>query len=115
MSFTPITITGTFTRPDTTGAEGSVTLTLTETIRNGTETVEPNPVLALVQEGELLAEDGQPLVVVANDDTGTSPVGSRYVFLVQVDNAPVSTWEAIVPHTAPEGKIDISELEPSIP
>lgn len=112
MSFTTITITGSFERPNGEPAQGSIVATLSETIQNGTEIVEPNPVMGVLNgEGKLVSESLQPFTLAANDDTDTTPVGSTYTFLVELDTAPVRSFTATVPHAASEGKIDLSVLE----
>jgi hypothetical protein len=112
VSFTAITITGSFERPNGEPAQGSVTATLSETIQNGTETIEPNPVMGVLnQEGKLVAESLEAFKLEANDDTGTTPAGSTYTFLVELDTAPIRSFTAVVPHTASEGKIDLTVLE----
>jgi hypothetical protein len=112
MSLTPITITTTETRPNGEPAQGTITATLSEPITNGTTTIDPTPVLGeLNEEGKLKAQSGASFTLVANDDTGTTPEGSEYTFLIEIDTAPVRSFKAIVPHTATEGKITLAELE----
>lgn len=112
MSLTTVTITGTFENEDGTPAQGSVTAVLSEQIQNGTLIVEPVPILGrLNAEGKLVNQAGAAFTLVANDDTGTEPKGSRYQFTVTLSNAPVRTFDAVVSHLAAGGKVDLSELE----
>jgi hypothetical protein len=111
VSFTQVTITGTEERPSDEPASGTVTATLSEQIQNGTEIIEPTPVVGELVEGVLLDQAGEPFTLAANDDTGTTPTGSEYEFVLELDNAPVREFRAAVPHTAPEGKIDLTTLE----
>jgi len=112
VSFTTITITTTEIRPNGEPAQGTVTATLSEPITNGTTTIDPTPILAeLNGEGKLKAQSGEAFTLVANDDTGTTPEGSEYTFLIEIADAPVRSFKAIVPHTATEGKITLAELE----
>lgn len=115
MSLTPITITGTFVRADGTASQGTVTAVLTETIQNGVEIIEPTPLLGeLNTEGKLKNQSQTAFVLYANDDAATKPQGSAYAFTLEIDNAPIHSFEAVVPHTAVEGKVDLSELEPTV-
>jgi hypothetical protein len=112
MSLTSITITGTFTRENGEGAQGTVTATLSQTIQNGTTVIEPTPVVGeLSSTGKLLNQAGAAFTLYANDDAATSPQGTSYSFLIEVDNAPVREFRAVVKHSAAEGKVDITELE----
>jgi hypothetical protein len=114
MALTTITITGTFTRPNGEPDQGTITATLSEVIQNGTTIIEPTPILGTLNtEGKLVNESLLPFTLVANNDTATEPAGSTYNFLVQLDNAPVRSFSAVVPHTAVEGKIDLSVLDPA--
>jgi hypothetical protein len=111
MSFTQVTITGTEERPNNEPASGTVTATLSEQIQNGTEIIEPTPVVGELVEGVLLNQAGEPFTLVPNDDVGTTPTGSEYQFVLELDNAPLREFTAVVPHTAVEGKIDLTTLE----
>lgn len=114
MSFTTITITATETRPNGEPAQGTITATLSEPVTNGTTTIDPTPILGeLNGEGKLKDQAGEAFTLVANDDTGTTPAGSEYSFLVEIADAPVRSFSAVVKHAATEGKVDLSELEPA--
>jgi hypothetical protein len=112
MAFTPITITGTFTKPDGSAASGTVTAILSMPLENGTAQVTPTPIVGILDASGALKDDSglAPFVLEANDDTGTTPAGSTYEFLIELDSAPVRAFSAVVPHaTSP---IDITTLEP---
>lgn len=114
MSFTSITITGSFERPNGEPAQGTITATLSETVQNGTESIDPTPILGTLNgEGKLVNQALLPFTLVANNDTGTEPAGSMYTFVIELDSAPVRSFSAVVPHTASEGKIDLSVLDPA--
>jgi hypothetical protein len=114
MALTQITITGSFNRPSGEASQGTITATLSETIQNGTQVVDPTPVVGeLSPAGKLQNQNKEAFKLYANDDTATEPQGTSYSFLIQLDNSPPRQFSAIVKHTASEGKVDISELEPS--
>jgi hypothetical protein len=117
MAFTQITLTATFTRPDGSAAQGKVTATLSQAIQNGTAILDPTPVVGILNAaGALQNSSGvRPFTLEANDDPATLPQGSTYAFVVELDSAPVREFEAIVPHTASAGTIDLSALEPTLP
>jgi hypothetical protein len=112
VSFTTVTITSAETRPNGEAAQGTIAATLSEPITNGATTIDPTSILGeLNSEGKLKAQSGAAFTLVANDDTGTTPEGSEYTFLIEIADAPVRSFKAIVPHTATEGKITLAELE----
>lgn len=108
--FTVVTITGTFERPDGEPSAGTITAQLSQPMTNGEEIVEATPILGEVTGGQLKAPSGEPFTLVANDDVGTEPVNVRYRFTLELDNAPVRSFFATVPHTVLT--VDISELQP---
>lgn len=113
MSLTTITVTGAFTRPDGTPAQGSVTATLSAPLTNGTAEVEANPVVGSLNAlGQLVASTGLPFTLVANDDPATVPVGSHYTFLLDLDSQPLREFEAVISHSAPGATVDLSTLAP---
>jgi hypothetical protein len=115
MAFTTITITGSFTRPDGQPAQGTVTATLSEQLENGTAIIEPTPIAGVLNAaGQLKDSSGlQPFTVVANDDPATTPQGSEYQFVLELDSAPVKEFSAVVSHSAVGGTVDLSALDPS--
>ncbi len=116
MASTLVTVTGTWNDPGGSDPKtGKVTATLNEAIQNGTIVIEADPVVGYLNDaGQLVADDGEsPFKLYANDDTATSPPGSFYSFLVEIDNAPVREFAAVVSHvTSP---IDITALAPIEP
>lgn len=116
MALTPITITGTFTRPDGSAMSGTGTATLSHRIANGTTVIEPTPIsFHLSPTGTVVNSAGTALVLEANDDTGTVPAGSFYSFVLDFDSAPVDPFDAVVPHSASAGTVDLSALIPALP
>lgn len=103
---TLITITGTFETDS-----GTVCLTRSGVLENGTETIEPGPVCGIVLDGVLYAEDQQsPFTYFADDDTASEPDGLFTSFQIQIDGAPVDEFNAVVPHDAVGGMIDLITL-----
>lgn len=114
--FTPVTLTGTFLRSDGSFASGTGTATLSHRIANGTTVIEPTPVtFHLSPTGTVVNNAGTPLVLEANDDTGTVPSGSFYRFVLDFDTAPVDPFDAVIPHSAGAGTVDLSALIPALP
>lgn len=112
MSLTTITITTTEKRANGEAAQGTITATLSETIHNGSEAIDPTPIVGeLNSEGKLKSQSGTPFTLIANDDTATTPAGSTYTFLIELDNAPVRSFAAVVKHTSADGTVTIGELE----
>lgn len=116
MALTQITITGTLADPNAGDAAGTGTATLSHRIVNGSTVVEPEPIeFQLNASGQVVNMSGLPLVVYANDDTGTEPTGSFYTFVLEIDSAPIDPFEAVISHLAPGGTVDLSTLIPSLP
>lgn len=116
MSLTAVTVTGTFTRADGSFASGTGTATLSHRIANGTTVIEPTPIsFHLSPTGTVVNSAGTPLILEANDDTGTLPTGSFYSFVLDFDSAPVDPFDAVVSHSAPGGTVDLSTLIPALP
>jgi hypothetical protein len=112
LMFTMVTITGTFERADGSPAQGRVTCSCSHALSNGTESIEADPIVGhLDDEGKLVSESDGPFVLAANDDADTSPIGSWYAFVLEVDSAPVRSFVARVPAAAVGGTIDLTELE----
>jgi hypothetical protein len=111
VAFTQVTITGSFIRPDGQPAYGTVTATLSEPIANSGQQIDPTPVTGVLVAGQLKDDTTElPFVLEANDDPGTTPAGSSYRFVIELDSAPVDEFAAIVPHTAPGATIDLEAL-----
>ncbi len=101
MAFTLVTITADELRPDGQPASGTLIATLSEQLVNGAEIVEPTPITGILQAGALTDDSATlPFQLEAVDDVGTSPTGAVYVFVLELDNAPLVTFTAAVSHTA---------------
>jgi len=120
MSFTLVTIIGTFEREDGSPSQGTVTAQLTEDLRNGVDEVGRVPATGrLDDEGKLVNLAGEAFKLVATDDEGTEPKEAAYQWTLQIDEAPVRSFFAPLPHVGngaelEEGEtptIDLSELE----
>lgn len=114
MAFTPITLTGTLDRPDGTAAQGTFTATLSGTMTNGATVVEPAPVSGILTSSGPKTQAGQPFVLDAVDDTGTTPTDRFYTFEIQAD-VTVGPFTAAISHTAVGGTVDLSTLIPETP
>lgn len=113
MPFTLITVTAAFLRPDGQPAQGTVTATLSERIQNGAQSIDPTPIVGVLNAaGDLAATSGRPFVLEASNDPATVPPGAVYRFVVALDSAPVTSFQAVVPYNAPAGTVDLSTLEP---
>lgn len=112
MSFTQITITGTFTRPDGHPANGTFTATPAQTLQNDGVVLDRTAIVGTVTNGVLKAPDGSPYVLLATDDTDTLPTLGYYVFVAVLDQAPWNIFNAAVPHAS--GTIDVSALIPIV-
>ena len=75
MSFTPVSVQATRANPDGSPATGTITFTLNAEMTNGTESIQPRPILGVLDpQGRLVAQSNQQaLVLLANDDDGTTP------------------------------------------
>lgn len=113
MSFTLIEVTGTYQSPeDGKPSRGTITATLAQSLRNGAAQVNSSPVLGVLNSaGELKRQDGEPFKLPATDDAGTTPAGTGYEFVVQLDNAQPRAFFAPLAHTV--SPVDLSTLEPS--
>lgn len=114
MTLSLITITATDLAPS--GADpvsARLTATLSAAFQNGTTVVEPEPIVGEFVAGELLADDGvTAFAVYPNDAPGTEPMGTTYLIVVEVDNAPIREGTVSVPYDAVDGTIDLSVLMP---
>lgn len=115
MALTQITLTGTLTRPDGTPAEGTFTATLSGTMTNGTTVVEPAPLSGVLGASGPTNQAGQPFLLTAIDDPGTTPTDRYYTFLLELDGVPLDPFTAAISHTAPGGTVDLSTLIPETP
>lgn len=106
MSFTTVTVEGTVTRPDGSPApDGSVTLTLSAPIGDGSRVVAPRPLTAEC------AEDGSfSLTVVAGDDETTLPKGTYYEVLVAVGVQSIAEPFAVAISAADAPSVELFSL-----
>ena len=104
MAFTLVTITADELRPSGQPASGTLTATLSLSMKNGTEIIGPTPIAGIIAAGQLTDDSGElPFQLEAVDDVGTTPTGptADYDFVLELDNAPLQTFTAVVSHTAP--------------
>jgi len=114
LAFTPITLVGLIERPDGSVAEGTFTVTLSEPMINGTTIIEPTPLTGKLTAGGPVNSAGQPFVIEAVDDTGTEPTTAYYTFVLQLDNAPIDPFRAVISHLAPGGQVNLASLIPPL-
>lgn len=109
MAFTPITVTiSDISGSPPTPAVGFVTFTLTEPINDGTTEILPAELRCV------LDSNGEgSIVLAANDDGTTSPVGSQYAVVEAIEGAPTRYYRVTVPSAAPGGTISLAALAPS--
>ncbi len=109
MSFTPITLTGSYDAP----AGGGVQLQLTSTIMQPGGLIVP-PVL---NQSILAASTSSALslTVFASNDPATVPENIYYQVTEQINNVGTNTYYIIVPYNAPGGTIAITQCERVIP
>lgn len=129
MALTPVTIT--FGGPgelvindDGSPASGGVQFTLmlagvpvSVTDSSSGETVLPKPVMAVVNNGELLSSPVggggyQPVTLIANDDAGTLPVGTYYLVHEELTTGNVADWQFTVHAAAPGGTQSLTSQRP---
>ena len=112
MAFTTITIAGSWERPDGQPSQGTLTATLSEPIQNGTEQIDPTPIAGVLNAaGHLVDSSGElPFTLVATNDPGTTPTGSTYEFVLELDSAPVHEASAVVPYNAAGATFDLSAV-----
>ena len=104
MSFTQVTVTGSFETPDGEPALGTVTAELSEPIKNAGTWVGDAKVVRSLVKGEIA-----DLHLVANDDPGTTPEGSFYTFTVALDGTANRVYTGSLPSGS--GPIDIRSFE----
>jgi hypothetical protein len=108
MSATAITVTGTYSNADNTAAAGSVTFELNQVIANA------NTIYHLQPQTVTLDGEGHfSQVLIANDDSGTTPTGSFYTVTEKINDSPETQYTIKVLHSAAGGTVDISTLIPS--
>ncbi len=98
MSLTAVTVVADRTNADSTTPAGQLTFTLSGPIANGSEIISNSPILAPLLAGVATA------VLYANDDTGTTPTGSDYSVLEELEGAPARTYTITITHAGPNPK-----------
>lgn len=111
MAFTMITVTHRFTNLDGSAASGCVIFRLSQRITNGGVSYEPQ----VVVHANLDATGRLSQALPANDDAGTTPVGSTYTVIPQINgNTATAEVDSItIPHTAPGGTVTLGTLLPA--
>lgn len=97
MSFTQVTITGQFQNPDGSAASGTFSATPSSQMTNGDVVLSKEGIAGtLDDEGNIIAQSGEPFTVAANDDEGTTPEGSYYSFVLALDGQAIVGFDAQV-------------------
>ena len=102
MSFTSVTVTGTYVLPNAGVAIGSVTFQPSDEMRNGGVIVPAAPVTVTL--------DGTghfSIGLWANDDSATLPTGTSYTVTEDL-GAEVRTYNVVIPSAS--GTVDLSTL-----
>jgi hypothetical protein len=96
MPFTSCTLThGSFINPDGTPASGTVELSLSKRMTNGTATIVPGSVTAALSGAGALS-----VAVASNADAGTTPTDAEWRCDVRIAGAEVVTYWLVVPAQA---------------
>lgn len=116
MAFTTVVVVGQWEREDGSPSQGTVTATLDREIHNDALMIGRVPALGrLNNEGRLVNDAGEPFRLYATNDPDTEPTSAAYQWTLQIDESPVRSFFAPLPHDAPEVEgvptIDLSELE----
>jgi len=101
MSFTPISLQATRANPDGSPASGTISFTLNAEMLNGTESIQPAPISGVLNpSGQLVQQNGQPVVLLANDDSGTTPADPSAAYVVQenINGSSVVEYSIIISH-----------------
>jgi hypothetical protein len=108
LSFTSITVTGTYQDPAGNALAGTVKFMLSTTLRDGQTGpfVTPVPITATLSDGALSQ------ALVANDDTTTVPNGSTYQVVETIAGISRQPYNITVPHGAEDATIDLAALAP---
>lgn len=109
MSFTPVTVTHSFS--DGTGAAltGAVVFKLTDQMTNGGTTVLPSDIVSELVSGTFSQS------LYANDDTGTvpaAPQGAQWQALLKIDGSPQKEFTFTLP-SASAPTVDLYSLFPT--
>lgn len=107
MSFTPITVTFSYDNTDASPASGAIEFRRTAVISDGATIVVDDAEIV-----QLVAGAGS-IILQANDDSTTQPVGSAYQVVERVDDAPHRVYRVVISHTAPSGTVNLATLMPA--
>ena len=123
MSFTPITVTGTYHKADSSAEVGTVTFQLMTALINGSDERSTDPIVATLD-----ASGHISVVLAATDDPGTEPTGVTYLVLEELSDREVPwsnqgvlagyasrAYYLSLPHTLPGGTVDLSTIVPVAP
>lgn len=105
-SVTPITLTGTFTKPDGTADSGRVVVKSKWFVQNSTDNVVLSPYFVTT---ELNTNGSFSLVLPANNDTGWSPTGWSYEVTLHL-SAGTDTRGISLDKSAAGGTVDITDF-----
>ena len=101
MSFTPISLQATRANPDGSPASGTISFTLNAEMLNGTESIQPAPISGVLNpSGQLVQQNGQAIILLANDDEGTTPADPSAAYVVQenITGSSVVEYSIIILH-----------------
>ena len=106
MSFTAITITGSWEDAAGNPATGSVTFKLTESMQDATsgEIVSPSTITAELESGAISQS------LLANDDSTTTPTGAQYSVTETIGGTVRPSYLITVPHAAPGATATLASL-----
>ncbi len=116
MAFTDITVTGQYNNPDGTPAEGTATFLLTpQAMSNGDVVYQPKPIVATINSSGVLkdAAGTGALVLPANNDPGTLPIGTQYLVVEQTAGSANREYTVTLDYALPGATVDISTLMPN--
>lgn len=106
MAFTMVTVTRTYKTPAGHPAQGYVWFTPSSPMVNGATTIAAPERAVLDSTGSIA------IVLAANNDPGTTPVGTAYRVVEDLTGQVEKTYNVIVPNNAPGGVASLSTLAP---
>jgi hypothetical protein len=106
MAFTTITVTRTYKTPAGYAAQGIVRFTPSSPMVNGTTTIAAPEWAALNKNGVL------SIVLAANNDPSTTPVGTTYRVQEVLTGQDTRSYDVIIPYNAASATVDLSTLAP---
>jgi hypothetical protein len=108
MAFTMITVTRTYKTPASYAAQGVVRFTPSNPMVNGTTTIAAPEWATLNKNGVL------SIVLAANNDPSTTPVGTTYRVQEILTGQDNRIYDVVIPYNAPSATVDLSTLTPAI-